>query len=127
MSGVLLDTNAMIWLVNEPEKLGSAAQDAMTKQKVWVSAVSLWEVEIKRSVRRLSFIDDLSRELGPFGVSELSITWAHAAALAEVELPQKDPFDRMIAAQAQVEGLDLLTSDRQILAAGLPFVRDARD
>ena len=78
------------------------------------SVVSLWEIAIKAALRRADFqidVGELRRNLFDNGYSEIAATGAHAAALANLPLIHKDPFDRMLVAQAMIEGLTLITRD----------------
>lgn len=127
MTAVLLDTQAALWLLEGSARLGPRSRALLAAQRVFVSVVSLWEAETKRAAGKLALADDLAASLAGSGVGELALSWAHAAAYPVADLPQRDPFDHMLVAQAKVAGLTFLTADRQILAATLPFVRDARE
>lgn len=127
MSGVLLDTNAALWLVDDSPRLGPLSHSLINTQEVWVSSASLWEVAIKQATGKLRLDGDFKDALTRAGVRELTITWAHPSKLGEVQLPRRDPFDRMLVAQAKAEGLLFLTADRSILGSALPFTRNARD
>jgi len=127
VSGLLLDTNAALWLVADSEKLGPDSRDVLAEQPLWASSVSLWEVEIKRRVGKLTLSGDFADGLRRAGVRELPLSWHHTRHYASVALPRRDPFDLLLLAQAKASSLDFLTADRQILAAGLPFVHDARE
>lgn len=126
MSGVLLDTHVALWLVGDPGRLGERVRSLLSAQPVWVSAVSLWEVAIKQQLGKLSTQADLPVALRDAGVRELAVNWRHAADYASASLAHRDPFDRMLVAQARREQLDFVTADRAILASDLPFVIDAR-
>lgn len=126
MSGVLLDTHVALWLVGDPDRLGQRARSLLSTRPVWVSAVSLWEVAIKQQLGKLATDADLAATLRDAGVRELALSWPHAAGYAAATLAHRDPFDRMLVAQARSDSLDLLTADRAILASDLPFVLDAR-
>lgn len=116
---LLLDTHVLLWAAGEPKKLSPKARrllDAAENTLVF-SAVSLWEIAIKRSLGRKDFRVDLSllrRGLLDNAYEELAMTSAHALAVDALPLLHKDPFDRMLIAQAQVEGMVLLTSDAQV-------------
>lgn len=126
MNGLLLDTHVALWLVADPERLGSKAKSLLMAQPVWASSVSLWEVAIKQQLGKLSIDGDLSVALRESGVGELPLSWGHSGEYADIALPNKDPFDRMLVGQARNEELRFLTADRTIVGAGLPFVVDAR-
>jgi PIN domain nuclease of toxin-antitoxin system len=113
---LLLDSHILIWGAVEPERLSREARALIEERRndLLFSAVSLWEIAIKGGLRRASFQVDVSllrRSLFDNGYSEIAATGAHAAALANLPLIHKDPFDRMLVAQAIVEGLTLITGD----------------
>lgn len=111
---LLLDTNALIWAL--ADQLLGAARDAVTDGRNWVavSAVSAWEIEIKRSRRALDVPDDLVEALTVTGFHPLPVTIEHGIAAGKLPLHHRDPFDRMLVAQAQLEGLTIVTRDRRI-------------
>jgi len=113
---LLLDTHILIWGAVEPERLSRAARALIEDldNDLAFSAVSLWEIAIKAALRRADFHVDvgaLRRSLFDNGYSEIAATGAHAVALANLPLIHKDPFDRLLVAQATVEGLTLVTGD----------------
>ncbi len=113
---LLLDTHILLWAAGQPEKLPKAARrllDDPENDPVF-SAASMWEIAIKQSIGRDDFRVDarlLRRGLLDNGYLELAVTGAHAIALDTLPPLHKDPFDRMLVAQARVEGITLLTSD----------------
>ena len=113
---LLLDTHILLWAVGTPERL-SARAFAMIDDpdaEPMVSAASLWEVAIKAGLGREDFQVDpaiLRRGLLEHGHTELPISGAHATAVARLPHIHKDPFDRILVAQAQLEGITLLTAD----------------
>ncbi|MGC9958348.1 type II toxin-antitoxin system VapC family toxin [Roseiarcus sp.] len=116
---LLLDTHILLWAANEPERLSAATRALVENPNndVVFSAISIWEIAIKTGRGR----DDFRLHAGFFrrglfdnGYTELPMTGAHAAALAGLPAIHKDPFDRMLVAQATVEGLTLVTSDPAI-------------
>jgi PIN domain nuclease of toxin-antitoxin system len=113
---LLLDTHLLLWAAGDPERLPRAAHDLLLNpdNEPWFSAVSLWEITIKSGLDRPDFRVDpalLRRGLLDHGYTELSVTGAHALAVAGLPDLHKDPFDRLLVAQAQVEGILLLTHD----------------
>lgn len=113
---LLLDTHLLLWAAGEPGRLpaDAAAWIDDPSNDVAFSAASIWEVTIKRQLRRGDFRIDpkaLRRGLLDNGYLELSITGAHALAVEGLPNIHADPFDRILIAQAIVEGLTLLTSD----------------
>ena len=116
---LLLDTQLLLWAAGEPKRLSAAARrliDDPRNQPVF-SAASLWEVAIKAGLGRGDFHIDarlLRRGLLDNGYDELAITGEHAVAIGNLPPIHKDPFDRMLVAQAAAEGITLLTGDEQI-------------
>ncbi len=113
---VLLDTHVLLWWVTDDPRLSVTARDAIATGDVAVSVVSLWEVEIKRGLGRID-IDtrELVREVSQTeGFRMLEIRPTHVLALAELPLLHKDPFDRMLIAQAVRDRLTLVSRDEEI-------------
>lgn len=121
----------MLWAASDPRRLSAAARRTLQDEsnRLHFSVASLWEIAIKASLGRPDFSVDaglLRRGLLDNQYRELPIEAAHVFALgnlsddASVSAPHKDPFDRMLVAQAQSEGLLLLTSDRTLLRYGGP-------
>jgi PIN domain nuclease of toxin-antitoxin system len=113
---LLPDTHILLWTVAESRRLSAAARALIGEpdNELTFSSVSLWEVAIKAGRGRDDFridVGSLRRGLFNNGYAELAVTSAHAAALATLPPIHKDPFDRMLVAQAIVEGFTLLTSD----------------
>jgi PIN domain nuclease of toxin-antitoxin system len=116
---LLLDTHILLWTIAESRRLSPAAHALIGKpdNALTFSSVSLWEIAIKAERGRDDFSIDVSslrRSLFENGYAELAVTGAHAAGLAGLPPIHRDPFDRMLVAQAAVEGLTLLTSDRTV-------------
>jgi len=115
MAGFLLDTQIVVWMVLNPSRLSSKAAEIIAGgRRVYVSAASLWEVETKRKIGKLDLQGDLRAVLARHGFEELAITWEHAVRLADLPLLHRDPFDRILAAQALAENLTLVTADRDL-------------
>lgn len=116
---LLLDTHLLLWAAGEPERLSPEALallDAPENELVF-SAASLWEITIKRGLGRSDFKVDprlLRRGLLDNGYSELPIASEHAVAIDSLPPIHKDPFDRILVAQATVEGITLLTADELV-------------
>ena len=113
---VLVDTHLLLWAAGEPQKLSKKARRLLQDpaSHVWFSAASLWEVTIKHGLGRADFRVDprqLRRGLTENGWRELAISSEHCVATLNLPPIHKDPFDRMLVAQAHVEGLSLVTSD----------------
>jgi PIN domain nuclease of toxin-antitoxin system len=113
---LLLDTHVLLWAAEQSEKLSKKARKliADSENTPVFSAVSLWEIAIKRGIGRDDFKVDprlLRRGLLDNGYHELAMTSEHAVALDMLPPLHKDPFDRLLLAQAMVEGITLLTAD----------------
>ena len=114
---LLLDTQLLLWASSLPERLSDKARAMLEDPatKLFFSAASLWEVAIKNGLGRSDFRVDprvLRRGLLENGYSELAVTGAHAVAVDLLPPIHKDPFDRMLVAQAQTEGITLLSADK---------------
>jgi PIN domain nuclease of toxin-antitoxin system len=112
----LLDTHLLLWTAGDPKRLSAKARKLINEpaSELFFSAASLWEIAIKRGLGRDDFKVDarlLRRGLLDNGYSELPIGSEHAVAIDSLPPIHKDPFDRMLVAQAMVEGITLLTSD----------------
>ena len=113
---LLLDTHILLWAAGSPERLSAVALSLLEdpKNELLFSAASLWEITIKRGLGRFDFQVDarvLRRGLLDNGYLELPITSEHAVSVDSLPLIHKDPFDRILVAQATVEGITLLTAD----------------
>lgn len=113
---LLLDTHLLLWAAGEPGRLSAGARALIEAQEndLLFSAASLWEIAIKRGLGRDDFQVDarlLRRGLLDNGYGELPIGSEHAVAIDNLPSIHKDPFDRMLVAQATVEGILLLTAD----------------
>ena len=124
---LLLDSQAVLWLLDDTPRLGPAARQAITSaQGVHVSAATVWELTIKTMLGKLSVPADLSTRLTAQGLTLLSVTAEQAEAIRDFpELTRHDPFDRLLVAQASRAGLQLLTADQVLLQLGLGFIVDA--
>jgi PIN domain nuclease of toxin-antitoxin system len=113
---LLLDTHALLWWLTDDPRLSAVAHDAIrdADDGVWTSVASIWEASIKSIAGRLDQTGDLLADCAASGVEELAVTGRHAIAAAALPLHHRDPFDRMLVAQAQLEGLRLVTRDPRI-------------
>lgn len=111
---LLLDTHVLLWWASDDARLGARARRSLTEEDVAVSAVSGWEIEVKRARGRLDAPDDLVGLLAEQGFTELSLTLHHAVDAGRLPRHHDDPFDRALIAQARVEGLRLVTADRAL-------------
>jgi PIN domain nuclease of toxin-antitoxin system len=111
---LLLDTQVLLWWLAD-EGLTDQARDAVADpaNPVMVSAVSAWEISIKKSLGKLTAPDDLERQVVDGGFIPLPISIAHGIAAGQLPRHHDDPFDRMLIAQASAEGLTLVTHDKR--------------
>lgn len=121
---LLLDTRALLWWLAADPTLDGAARDAITSSDtdVVVSAAVIWEIEIKRANGRLRAPSNLLETIERGGFRELAISGAHAVAAARLPPHHADPFDRMLVAQAQLEGLTLVTRDERLRQYDVPIL-----
>lgn len=125
---ILLDTHVWLWWYNGDKRLGPDVQALIKRaDEVRFSAASAWEIAIKRALGKLVIRGDfrLAQELERDGFMELGISVAHAEAVHALPSVHRDPFDRMLVAQAQVEGLAIVTADDVIARYGNAVI-DAR-
>lgn len=117
---LLLDTQAFIWVVSAPERLSQRARKAIRDpiNEVHVSAATAWEIAIKVRTGKVAIAGDLQRfvpdEMAANSFSALPVTIEHALRVAALPMIHRDPFDRLLVAQAAVEELALVTSDGQV-------------
>ena len=113
---LLLDSNALFWYVSEPENLSAETFATIDDpdSEVYFSAVNLWELAIKRAKGKLEFEDaEMLDAVGEQNFVELPVTSRYGLEAAALPPYHSDPFDRMLIAKARLEGLTLVTSDRQ--------------
>ena len=116
---LLVDTQLLLWTAGMPGKLSEVALELLNDERnaLFYSAASLWEVAIKNGLGRSDFAVDphlLKRGLVENGWQELAIAGSHAVAVSGLPPIHKDPFDRILVTQAQVEGFLLLTTDASL-------------
>lgn len=113
---LLLDTHLLLWVMADDAALSSRARDEIAAaEMVYASAASLWEISIKAALGKLTVDQaDLIDKLGQAGFHPLPVTWGHAAAVRRLPDIHRDPFDRILVAQAVSEPLRLLTHDRTL-------------
>jgi PIN domain nuclease of toxin-antitoxin system len=121
---LLLDTHALLALLSSDYPLSPAAHAAMEHPdaRLVVSAVSVWEIAIKRSIGKLQAPDDVIERIEGAGAELLSITPRHADAVAALPFHHRDPFDRLLIAQARLESCAIVTADRAFPAYDVPVV-----
>lgn len=126
---VLVDTRMLVWMFMDSPMLSSAARDLLQDygNRLYCSAASVLEVQLKHEKSPRSIVDAKSflECCEEADVTVLPISGEHASAIADLPKIHKDPFDRLMIAQAQVEGMHLLTHDSTIWKYDLPFVIEA--
>jgi PIN domain nuclease of toxin-antitoxin system len=117
---LLLDTHVFLWWRTNDVRLTAEAREAIATQPiVFVSAASAWEAAIKVALGRLTLPEPFSRGADDSGFRRLAIAFEHAEAAAALPRHHADPFDRMLIAQAQLEGCTLVTHDRRLAPYGV--------
>ncbi|HEX9669091.1 MAG TPA: type II toxin-antitoxin system VapC family toxin [Thermoanaerobaculia bacterium] len=116
---LLLDTQLLLWAAGQPERLSARARKLLQdpRNELLFSAASLWEIAIKKALGRDDFRVEprlLRRGLLDNGYLELPVTGQHAVSIDGLPPLHKDPFDRLLLAQALIEGITLLTADPQL-------------
>lgn len=122
---LLLDTHAFLWAIDNNPQLSKKARDAIIdgENVVFVSAATAWEIAIKKSIGKLKIPNgDYMEELKLHRFTPLDIATEHALTVENLPPYHKDPFDRMLIAQAQVEKLTLITGDPKIKAYPVPII-----
>jgi PIN domain nuclease of toxin-antitoxin system len=114
---LLVDTNAWLWMIADPQRLGPTAQELVEdrRNELFLSAVSSWEMVIKQAIGRLDLPAPpetlIPQQMRRSGVKGLPVEHAHALRVGALPLHHRDPFDRLLVAQAQIESLAILTAD----------------
>ena len=121
---LLLDTHAALWWIGGDPRLGHGARAELEDDahEVLLSAAVVWEVAIKRSLGRLHAPVDLAGTLLQSDVRGLPVSVEHAEAVERLPLHHRDPFDRLLVAQATVEGAALVSGDAALRPYGVPLV-----
>ena len=125
---LLLDTHLLLWASGKSRRLPKEARRLLEnpRNEVHYSAVSLWEIAIKLGLRRSNFRVDLGLlrpALSEMGFVEVPVTGAHAERVVDLPPIHKDPFDRMLVAQALIEELVLVTGDPWMARYGVPILK----
>lgn len=120
---ILLDTHAFLWWSDDSPRLSPAARTAIeAASAVLVSVASAWEAAIKIGTGKLTVRTGFEEAVERNSFQKLLISFAHAAAAGALPRHHRDPFDRMLIAQARVEGLVIVTHDRQFASYTVPVV-----
>lgn len=111
---LLLDSNILLWWLENRLRPGSPAYEAIADKRceILVSSVSLAEISLKQSLGKLNMVESLEHAIRVRGFQELPLTWEHALILRGLPLHHRDPFDRLLVCQAIGEGIPLASSDR---------------
>jgi PIN domain nuclease of toxin-antitoxin system len=118
---LLVDTHALLWWLADNPALSSAAREAIADptNEPLVSTACVWEIAIKRSLGKLSAPDELPDRISEEGFAWLDVSARHAWHVAGLPAHHRDPFDRLLIAQALVEGLPIVTADARFDAYGV--------
>jgi PIN domain nuclease of toxin-antitoxin system len=112
---LLLDTHIALWGITGDAALGDEFLDRLRHDPdIYLSPVTLWEITIKQRAGKLGGPSDLAERVQEMGFRELPVTHAHAIAAGRLPVHHRDPFDRMLVAQAMVQGFALVTRDADI-------------
>jgi PIN domain nuclease of toxin-antitoxin system len=122
---LLVDTNVVVWLLlGDRPRVSETARLALEdeRNRVAVSAATVWEIAIKRSLGKLTIEDGWARALARLGFDAVPVTAIHAEAVERLPWHHRDPFDRLLIAQAAAERLALVTADSRLAAYGIDVV-----
>jgi PIN domain nuclease of toxin-antitoxin system len=123
----LIDTHALLWALSEPKRLPDKVRDILVgpEHSIYVSAATLWEICIKVALKKLSAKPhDILQEVSSLGFEELPVYSRHTLRLLELKAHHRDPFDRMLVAQALEEGLTLISHDPALSRYEAPILWD---
>ncbi len=121
---LLLDTHTFLWWLDDPQLLAKAAREAIAdgRNPVYVSAAVIWEIAIKRALGKLDAPHDLEQAMASNRFLVLPVTISHTLAVESLPQHHRDPFDRMLIAQAQHEGFKLVSRDAHVPLYGVPHI-----
>lgn len=121
---LLLDTHVLLALLSSDYRISPIAHEAMERPDAQsiVSVVSVWEMAIKRSIGKLKAPENVIELIEKAGARTLTITLQHAHATGELPLHHRDPFDRLLIVQAQLEGCAIVTGDSAFAAYDVPVI-----
>jgi PIN domain nuclease of toxin-antitoxin system len=120
---LLADTHAALWLLGDDKRLSEHADELLTAttNEVLLSAAVVWEVAIKRSLGKLDAPDGFAKQLLDGGAVALPVSMDHAEAVNSLPWHHRDPFDRLLVAQASIEDAVLVSNDERLRAYGVPI------
>ncbi len=115
---LLLDTHIFLWLTMDDSRLNASARHLITSaSQIFISSASIWEIAVKARLNKIGADpEDMVQEMNACGFLELPVLARHAVAVARLPLVHRDPFDRLLIAQAIVEPMRFLTADAQLKA-----------
>ena len=120
---LLLDTHALVWWVEDSPLLGASARTALVDNEVLVRAASAWEIATKFRLGKLPSAERMARnfagEVAAEGFVALPVTLEHAALAGGLDIPHKDPFDRLLIAQARIERVPIVSNETLFDAFGV--------
>ncbi len=121
---LLLDTHAFLWWLDDPELLSKPARKAIGdgKNTVYVSAAVAWEIAIKKALGKLDAPDDLETAMAANRFLPLAVTIPHALAVRSLPDIHRDPFDRLLIAQAKIEGIKFVSRDPNVPLYKVPHI-----
>ncbi len=120
---LLLDTHVILWWLSADRRLGHKSRQFIDSEAdVTVSTVSVWEISIKLALGKLDVEGDVFDRVERSRFPLLPVLFAHAVAVGRLPHHHRDPFDRMLVAQAQIEGLTIMTSDQRIQMYAVPVL-----
>lgn len=121
---LLLDTHVLLWWLDDHPSLSEAGRSAIADPNnlIILSAVVIWEIRIKQALGKLEIAPDFYHVIKKQGFELLSVTSDHAYAVGDLPLHHRDPFDRMIIAQAKLEGFSVITHDLIFKKYGVPVL-----
>jgi len=128
MSGYLLDTHTLLWAFEGDRQLSRRARKLIEDPAtdLVVSIVAYWELQVKQTIGKLRVAPEFNERLWEWfdigGFKRLGLQWSHCDAYRALQLHHRDPFDRLLIAQAQVEGFAILTADRRFKKYRVPVV-----
>ena len=128
MQRILMDTCAFLWWISDDPRLGEIARKVVANPatQVLVSAATPWEIGIKRQLGKLKAPRNIENIIVECGFTPLAISCFHGENAAQLPPYHKDPFDRVMIAQAQAEGLQVLTADTQFVQYGVRVIEASR-